>query len=232
MAVIKVSDLPQKETLDADDKIVGYSNATGGTSLLLGQAFIDIQTDAETSATAAAKSASAAEASRKSTDAIATDAKSTITSLKSDALDAINSEKTESIYAVQAATKTAESAINAAKTSAVSSVNSERESALRDIANAKLQLASEEEAKAGTDATKAISPATLAAVLSVMAVTPETLQEAVNILTQKCDSLESEKVSHTELETTLATKFVASTTDLEDGVSELADGTVYFVYEE
>lgn len=205
MAVIKVSDLPQKETLDSDDKIVGYSDATGGTSLLLGQAFIDIQTAAETSATAAAKSASTAKEAQTATDAIATDAQSTITSLKSDALDAINSEKTESVSAVQVATKTAESAINASKTSAVSSVRgaqetaeesikSARESALSDIANAKLLFASEEEAKAGTEATKAISPATLTSVLSA--------------------------------------KFVASTTDLEDGVSELADGTVYFVYEE
>lgn len=95
-----------------------------------------------------------------------------------------------------------------------------------------LTLASVDEAKAGTDETKAISPKALAEVLAIMAVTPETMQAAVDILTQKTNSLESEKVSHTELETTLSSKFIASTTDLEDGVSELADGTFYFVYEE
>lgn len=57
MAVIKVSDLPQKATLDSDDKIVGYSS-TGGTSLLLGSAFKAIQTVAETAASNAAASES------------------------------------------------------------------------------------------------------------------------------------------------------------------------------
>ena len=62
MALIKISDLPKKESLDESDKIVGYSD-TGGTTLLLGAAFSAIQKSAAASATAAASSATAASAS-------------------------------------------------------------------------------------------------------------------------------------------------------------------------
>ena len=136
MAIIKVSDLPQKATLDSDDKIVGYSEKTGGTSLLLGRALKDIQTAAEASAGAAASSASAAANSQSNTEWIANDAKSALTAQKTDALDAINSAKTTGVSAVQSAQTAAESSINSTKATGVSAVQSAQKAAESSINSA------------------------------------------------------------------------------------------------
>lgn len=170
MAIIKVSDLPQKATLDSDDKIVGYSEKTGGTSLLLGQAFKDLQTAAEASASAAASSASAAAKSQSTTEEIANDAKSALTAQKTDALDAINSAKTTGVSAVQSAQKTAESSINSASSSATNAIASDKEAALTEMnavkssvagstetAKAQADLATQKASAAATSATNAAS---------------------------------------------------------------------------
>ena len=67
-----------------------------------------------------------------------------------------------------------------------------------------LETASSEETIAGEDATKAVTPKGLADTLEQKAVTPEALDA----------------------------RFTAGTEDLEDGVSDLATGTFYFVYGE
>nr|DAQ83308.1 MAG TPA: hypothetical protein [Caudoviricetes sp.] len=152
MKIIKVSDLPQKATLDADDKIVGYSEKTGGTSLLLGQSFKDIQTAVEASVSAAASSASAAAKSQSATERIANDAKSALTAQKADALDAINSAKTTGVSAVLSAQKTAESSINSASSSATSAIARDKKAALTEMNTVKASVAgSMETAKAQAD---------------------------------------------------------------------------------
>lgn len=125
MAVIKVSDLPQKATLDSDDKIVGYSS-TGGTSLLLGSAFKAIQTVAETAASNAAASESAVASEKSELESEIATAKTDISAAKMDAVSAITTAQTTATDAIASAKTTAVSAVNSAKSTALSDVSAQQ----------------------------------------------------------------------------------------------------------
>lgn len=85
-----------------------------------------------------------------------------------------------------------------------------------------LEIASSEETIAGEDTTKAVTPKGLADTLEQKAVTPKKLDEKIKTKT----------VSPEALQTALDARFTAGTKDLEDGVSDLATGTIYYVYDE
>lgn len=125
MAVIKVSDLPQKATLDSDDKIVGYSS-TGGTSLLLGSAFKAIQTVAETAASNAAASESTVASEKSELESEIATAKTDISTAKMDAVSAITTAQTTATDAIASAKTTAVSAVNSAKSTALSDVSAQQ----------------------------------------------------------------------------------------------------------
>ena len=132
MAIIRVSDLPKKETLDGTDRIVGYST-TGGTSLLFAQSFIDIKTAAETSA----RNAKASETSAQSQNAEITQkisqAKTDLSNLKNEGVTAINSAKTAGVNEVTTSKTNAISAINSAKTAGVNEVNDAKTKAVSAV---------------------------------------------------------------------------------------------------
>lgn len=133
MAIIKVSDLPKKETLDGTDRIVGYSE-TGGTSLLVAQSFINIKTAAETSA----RNAKASEMSAQSQNAEITQkisqANTDLGNLKTEGVNAINSAKSAGVDDVNSAKTTAVSAVNSAKTSGVAAVGDAQTNAVNAVA--------------------------------------------------------------------------------------------------
>jgi len=105
MLTVRVSELPEKETLEETDRIVGYNTESGGTSLMMGVTFIALQTACETAAdgasasaesakessTSAANSASAAATSQTKAAASETAAGESATSAASSALEAAES---------------------------------------------------------------------------------------------------------------------------------------------
>ena len=181
MAVIKVSDLPQKSTLDSDDKIVGYSS-TGGTSLLPGSAFTAIQTAAETAATKAAASESSVSSQK-------AELESEIATAKTDIVTA----QTDAVSAVQEAQSTAETAITTDQTTAVSAVNSAKSTALSDISTQQASSVASVKSQGDTSVT-AVQSAQSAAETAITtaqstAVTAVQSQEAASIQAIEVDSV-------------------------------------------
>jgi hypothetical protein len=134
MAIIRVSDLPKKETLDGTDRIVGYST-TGGTSLLFAQSFIDIKTAAETSARNAKVSETSAQSQNAEITQKISQAKTDLSNLKTEGVNAINSAKSAGVNEVNSAKTTAVSAVNSAKTSGVAAVSDAQTNAVTAVAN-------------------------------------------------------------------------------------------------
>lgn len=196
MAVIKVSDLPQKATLDSDDKIVGYSS-TGGTSLLLGSAFKAIQTVAETAASNAAASESTVASEKSELESEIATAKTDISTAKMDAVSAITTAQT-----------TATDAIASAKTTAVSAVNSEKSTALSDVSAQQTTSVTAVKSQGDTSvaavqsaqitATDAITTAHTKAVSAVQA------QEAASIQAIEADSVLAGYAKKDELSSLIA----------------------------
>lgn len=141
MAIIRVSDLPKKETLDGTDRIVGYST-TGGTSLLFAQSFIDIKTAAETSARNAKASETSAQSQTAEITQKISQAKTDLSNLKTEGVNAINSAKSAGVNEVNSAKTTAVSAVNSAKTSGVAAVSDAQSSATGEVDKAKASAVS------------------------------------------------------------------------------------------
>lgn len=196
MAVTKVSDLPQKSTLDSDDKIVGYSS-TGGTSLLLGSAFTAIQTAAETAATKAAASESSVSSQK-------AELESEIATAKTDIVTA----QTDAVSAVQEAQSTAETAITTDQTTAVSAVNSAKSTALSDISTQQASSVASVKSQGDTSVT-AVQSAQSAAETAITtaqstAVTAVQSQEAASIQAIEVDSVLAGYAKKDELSSLIA----------------------------
>ena len=129
MAIIKVSDLPQKATLEATDRVVGYST-TGGTSLLAGQAFIDLKNSAENAVGQAWGHANNAAAQNAEITTKIEQAKNDIESAKWGAINTINSTKDGAIGDINWNKDNSISQINSAKTGGVSAVGDARNAAI------------------------------------------------------------------------------------------------------
>lgn len=181
MAVIKVSDLPQKATLDSDDKIVGYSS-TGGTSLLLGSAFKAIQTVAETAASNAAASESTVASEKSELESEIATAKTDISTAKMDAVSAITTAQTTATDAIASAKTTAVSAVNSAKSTALSDVSAQQTTSVTAVkSQGDTSVAAVQSAQ--ITATDAITTAHTKAVSAVQA------QEAASIQAIGADSV-------------------------------------------
>lgn len=181
MAVIKVSDLPQKATLDSDDKIVGYSS-TGGTSLLLGSAFKAIQTVAETAASNAAASESTVASEKSELESEIATAKTDISTAKMDAVSAITTAQTTATDAIASAKTTAVSAVNSAKSTALSDVSAQQTTSVTAVkSQGDTSVAAVQSAQ--ITATDAITTAHTTAVSAVQA------QEAASIQAIEADSV-------------------------------------------
>lgn len=181
MAVIKVSDLPQKATLDSDDKIVGYSS-TGGTSLLLGSAFKAIQTVAETAASNAAASESTVASEKSELESEIATAKTDISTAKMDAVSAITTAQTTATDAIASAKTTAVSAVNSAKSTALSDVSAQQTTSVTAVkSQGDTSVAAVQSAQ--ITATDAITTAHTKAVSAVQA------QEAASIQAIEADSV-------------------------------------------
>ena len=196
MAVIKVSDLPQKATLDSDDKIVGYSS-TGGTSLLLGSAFKAIQTVAETAASNAAASESTVASEKSELESEIATAKTDISTAKMDAVSAITTAQTTATDAIASAKTTAVSAVNSAKSTALSDVSAQQ---TRSVTAVKSQGDTSVAAvqSAQITATDAITTAHTKAVSAVQA------QEAASIQAIEADSVLAGYAKKDELSSLIA----------------------------
>lgn len=129
MAIIKVSDLPVKASLDDADRVVGYSTSTGGTSLLLGSSFAAIQTSAQKSADSAAASAASASSLKTDMEADISAAKSAMATAQTDGVKAVQTAQATGVSAVQSAQAEALSAITLEKTSGVAAVKEAGEAA-------------------------------------------------------------------------------------------------------
>ena len=136
MAIIKVSDLPQKPNLEGTDKIVGYSES-GGTSLLMAQSFIDIQKASETAAAQAKASETAASASNKDMTAKIAQAKTDLVKLKTEAVSAVTTATTTGVNEINNTKTSAVSEVNSAKTTGVSAVNGAQSTATTAVDEAK-----------------------------------------------------------------------------------------------
>ena len=181
MAVIKVSDLPQKATLDSDDKIVGYSS-TGGTSLLLGSAFKAIQTVAETAASNAAASESTVASEKSELESEIATAKTDISTAKMDAVSAITTAQTTATDAIASAKTTAVSAVNSAKSTALSDVSAQQTTSVTAVkSQGDTSVAAVQSAQ--ITATDAITTAHTTAISAVQA------QEAASIQAIEADSV-------------------------------------------
>ena len=132
MAIIKVSDLPQKPNLEGTDKIVGYSES-GGTSLLMAQSFIDIQKASETAAAQAKASETAASASNKDMTSKIAQAKTDLVKLKTEAVSAVTTAKTTGVNEINNTKTSAVSEVNSAKTAGVSAVNDAQSKAVTAV---------------------------------------------------------------------------------------------------
>lgn len=147
MAIIKVSDLPVKASLDDTDRVVGYSTSTGGTSLLLGSSFAAIQTSAQKSADSAAASAASASSLKTDMEADISAAKSAMATAQTDGVKAVQTAQTTGVSAVQSAQAEALSAITLEKTSGVAAVKEAGEAA-QTAANSAAESASSASASA------------------------------------------------------------------------------------
>ena len=196
MAVIKVSDLPQKATLDSDDKIVGYSS-TGGTSLLLGSAFKAIQTVAETAASNAAASESAVASEKSELESEIATAKTDISAAKMDAVSAITTAQTTATDAIASAKTTAVSAVNSAKSTALSDVSAQQTTSVTAVkSQGDTSVAAVQSAQ--ITATDAITTAHTTAVSAVQA------QEAASIQAIEADSVLAGYAKKDELSSLIA----------------------------
>jgi len=196
MAVIKVSDLPQKATLDSDDKIVGYSS-TGGTSLLLGSAFKAIQTVAETAASNAAASESTVASEKSELESEIATAKTDISTAKMDAVSAITTAQTTATDAIASAKTTAVSAVNSAKSTALSDVSAQQTTSVTAVkSQGDTSVAAVQSAQ--ITATDAITTAHTTAVSAVQA------QEAASIQAIEADSVLAGYAKKDELSSLIA----------------------------
>lgn len=196
MAVIKVSDLPQKATLDSDDKIVGYSS-TGGTSLLLGSAFKAIQTVAETAASNAAASESTVASEKSELESEIATAKTDISTAKMDAVSAITTAQTTATDAIASAKTTAVSAVNSAKSTALSDVSAQQTTSVTAVkSQGDTSVAAVQSAQ--ITATDAITTAHTKAVSAVQA------QEAASIQAIEADSVLAGYAKKDELSSLIA----------------------------
>ena len=196
MAVIKVSDLPQKATLDSDDKIVGYSS-TGGTSLLLGSAFKAIQTVAETAASNAAASESTVASEKSELESEIATAKTDISTAKMDAVSAITTAQTTATDAIASAKTTAVSAVNSAKSTALSDVSAQQTTSVTAVkSQGDTSVAAVQSAQ--ITATDAITTAHTKAVSAVQA------QEAASIQASEADSVLAGYAKKDELSSLIA----------------------------
>lgn len=196
MAVIKVSDLPQKATLDSDDKIVGYSS-TGGTSLLLGSAFKAIQTVAETAASNAAASESAVASEKSELESEIATAKTDISAAKMDAVSAITTAQTTATDAIASAKTTAVSAVDSAKSTALSDVSAQQTTSVTAVkSQGDTSVAAVQSAQ--ITATDAITTAHTTAVSAVQA------QEAASIQAIEADSVLAGYAKKDELSSLIA----------------------------
>ena len=196
MAVIKVSDLPQKATLDSDDKIVGYSS-TGGTSLLLGSAFKAIQTVAETAASNAAASESTVASEKSELESEIATAKTDISTAKMDAVSAITTAQTTATDAIASAKTTAVSAVNSAKSTALSDVSAQQTTSVTAVkSQGDTSVAAVQSAQ--ITATDAITTAHTKAVSAVQA------QEAASIQAIEEDSVLAGYAKKDELSSLIA----------------------------
>ena len=196
MAVIKVSDLPQKATLDSDDKIVGYSS-TGGTSLLLGSAFKAIQTAAETAASNAAASESTVASEKSELESEIATAKTDISTAKMDAVSAITTAQTTATDAIASAKTTAVSAVNSAKSTALSDVSAQQTTSVTAVkSQGDTSVAAVQSAQ--ITATDAITTAHTKAVSAVQA------QEAASIQAIEADSVLAGYAKKDELSSLIA----------------------------
>lgn len=143
MAIIKVSDLPQKPNLEGTDKIVGYSES-GGTSLLMAQSFIDIQKASETAAAQAKASETSAQSqnaeitqkiSQANTDLgnLKTEAVSAVTTATTNGVNEINNTKTSAVSEVNSAKTTGVSAVNGAQSNAVTAVTAQQATSVNAV---------------------------------------------------------------------------------------------------
>lgn len=181
MAVIKVSDLPQKATLDSDDKIVGYSS-TGGTSLLLGSAFKAIQMVAETAASNAAASESTVASEKSELESEIATAKTDISTAKMDAVSAITTAQTTATDAIASAKTTAVSAVNSAKSTALSDVSAQQTTSVTAVkSQGDTSVAAVQSAQ--ITATESVTAAQASSVSAVKA------QEAASIQAIEVDSV-------------------------------------------
>ena len=196
MAVIKVSDLPQKATLDSDDKIVGYSS-TGGTSLLLGSAFKAIQTVAETAASNAAASESTVASEKSELESEIATAKTDISTAKMDAVSAITTAQTTATDAIASAKTTAVSAVNSAKSTALSDVSAQQTTSVTAVkSQGDTSVAAVQSAQ--ITATDAITTAHTKAVSAVQA------QEAASIQAIEADTVLAGYAKKDELSSLIA----------------------------
>lgn len=196
MAVIKVSDLPQKATLDSDDKIVGYSS-TGGTSLLLGSAFKAIQTVAETAASNAAASESTVASEKSELESEIATAKTDISTAKMDAVSAITTAQTTATDAIASAKTTAVSAVNSAKSTALSDVSAQQTTSVTAVkSQGDTSVAAVQSAQ--ITATDAITTAHTTAVSAVQA------QESASIQAIEADSVLAGYAKKDELSSLIA----------------------------
>lgn len=196
MAVIKVSDLPQKATLDSDDKIVGYSS-TGGTSLLLGSAFKAIQTVAETAASNAAASESTVASEKSELESEIATAKTDISTAKMDAVSAITTAQTTATDAIASAKTTAVLAVNSAKSTALSDVSAQQTTSVTAVkSQGDTSVAAVQSAQ--ITATDAITTAHTKAVSAVQA------QEAASIQAIEADSVLAGYAKKDELSSLIA----------------------------
>lgn len=196
MAVIKVSDLPQKATLDSDDKIVGYSS-TGGTSLLLGSAFKAIQTVAETAASNAAASESTVASEKSELESEIATAKTDISTAKMDAVSAITTAQTTATDAIASAKTTAVSAVDSAKSTALSDVSAQQTTSVTAVkSQGDTSVAAVQSAQ--ITATDAITTAHTKAVSAVQA------QEAASIQAIEADSVLAGYAKKDELSSLIA----------------------------
>ncbi len=204
MAVIKVSDLPQKATLDSDDKIVGYSS-TGGTSLLLGSAFKAIQTVAETAASNAAASESTVASEKSELESEIATAKTDISTAKMDAVSAITTAQTTATDAIASAKTTAVSAVNSAKSTALSDVSAQQTTSVTAVkSQGDTSVAAVQSAQ--ITATDAITTAHTKAVSAVQA------QEAASIQAIEADSVLAGYTKKDELSSLLAAAITQAVT--------------------
>lgn len=196
MAVIKVSDLPQKATLDSDDKIVGYSS-TGGTSLLLGSAFKAIQTVAETAASNAAASESTVASEKSELESEIATAKTDISTAKMDAVSAITTAQTTATDAIASAKTTAVSAVNSAKSTALSDVSAQQTTSVTAVkSQGDTSVAAVQSAQ--ITATESVTAAQATSVSAVKA------QEAASIQAIEADSVLAGYAKKDELSSLIA----------------------------